>query len=60
MTVDIPREDRAKFVNRRTALRHYGDPVEISHIILNLALPASSYITGAIIPVDGGLSTRHA
>ena len=32
-----------------------GDPEEVAHITLSLALPASSYITGTAIPVDGGL-----
>jgi 3-oxoacyl-[acyl-carrier protein] reductase len=27
---------------------------------LNLALPASSFVTGAVIPVDGGLMARNA
>jgi 3-oxoacyl-[acyl-carrier protein] reductase len=26
---------------------------------LNLCLPASSFVNGAIIPVDGGMSIRH-
>jgi 3-oxoacyl-[acyl-carrier protein] reductase len=26
---------------------------------LNLCLPASSYVNGAIIPVDGGMTVRH-
>jgi 3-oxoacyl-[acyl-carrier protein] reductase len=27
---------------------------------LSLALPASSFVTGAVIPVDGGLMARNA
>ena len=27
-------------------------------MVLNLALPASSFVNGAIIPVDGGLTTK--
>ncbi len=60
MTDHLTEEDRATFARRRTALRRYGDPMEVAHVTLSLALPASSYITGAVIPVDGGLSTRHA
>lgn len=60
MSDHLAEEDRATFARRRTALRRYGDPMEVAHITLSLALPAASYITGAIIPVDGGLSTRHA
>ena len=58
MTGAIPPEQREKFARRRTALRRYGDPEEIAHMVLNLALPASSYVTGAIIPVDGGLTAK--
>jgi hypothetical protein len=27
-------------------------------MVLNLALPASSFLNGAVIPVDGGLSVK--
>ena len=60
MTDHLTEEDRTTFARRRTALRRYGDPMEVAHVTLSLALPASSFITGAVIPVDGGLSIRHA
>ena len=56
----IPDDDKAVFANRRTALRRYGDPEEVAHAILGLVLPAASYITGATLVVDGGLSIRNA
>jgi 3-oxoacyl-[acyl-carrier protein] reductase len=56
----VPEEDKAIFAKRRTALRRYGEPEEVAHITLSLVLPAASYITGAIIPVDGGLMARNA
>ena len=40
-------------------MRRYGDPEEVAHLTLSLALPAASYITGAIIPVDGGLTAKN-
>jgi 3-oxoacyl-[acyl-carrier protein] reductase len=60
MTEAIPEADRATFAKRRTALGRYGRPDEVAHITLSLCLPAASYITGAAIPVDGGLMARNA
>jgi len=59
MTELIPSEHREKFARRRTALRRYGDPEEVAHMVLNLALPASSYVTGAVIAVDGGQTMKN-
>lgn len=60
MTDEVPNEHKAIFANRRTALRRYGEPEEVAHMTLSLALPAASYITGTVIPVDGGLMARNA
>lgn len=37
-----------------TALGRIGKPIEVAYLALFLASDESSYITGAIIPVDGG------
>jgi len=60
MTEKVPEADKATFARRRTALRRYGLAEEVAHMTLNLALPASGFVTGAIIPVDGGLIARNA
>jgi 3-oxoacyl-[acyl-carrier protein] reductase len=60
MTRNIPEADRQTFANRRTALRRYGRPEEVAHMTLSLCLPAASFLTGAVIPVDGGLMARNA
>jgi 3-oxoacyl-[acyl-carrier protein] reductase len=60
MTAGLPEADRQTFAQRRTALRRYGRPEEVAHMTLSLCLPAASYITGAVIPVDGGLMARNA
>ncbi len=60
MTAAIPDEDKNVFAKRRTALRRYGLPEEVAHMTVSLCLPAASYITGATIPVDGGLMARNA
>ncbi|MEB2320142.1 MAG: SDR family NAD(P)-dependent oxidoreductase [Pseudomonadota bacterium] len=60
MTARIPAEQKTIFAKRRTALRRYGRPDEVAHMTVSLCLPAASYITGAVIPVDGGLMARNA
>ena len=60
ITEAIPEEHKTLFAKRRTALRRYADPEEVAHATLSLVLPASSFITGATLPVDGGLSIRNA
>lgn len=60
MTARIEETDKVVFAKRRTALRRYGLPEEVAQMTLNLALPASSFVTGAVIPVDGGLMARNA
>jgi 3-oxoacyl-[acyl-carrier protein] reductase len=60
MTSGIPDADKEVFAKRRTALRRYGEPEEVAQMTLSLCLPAASYITGAVIPVDGGLMARNA
>ncbi|WP_284125741.1 SDR family NAD(P)-dependent oxidoreductase [Parerythrobacter aestuarii] len=60
MTKGVPDEHKVIFAKRRTALKRYGEPEEVAHMTLSLVLPAASYITGAVIPVDGGLMARNA
>ncbi len=59
MTEPIPAEARQKFARRRVPLRRYGDPEEVAHAILGLALPAASYINGVVLLVDGGLRVQN-
>jgi 3-oxoacyl-[acyl-carrier protein] reductase len=39
----------------RIPLGRYGDPAEIGRFGAFMLSPAASYVTGAIIPVDGGM-----
>jgi 3-oxoacyl-[acyl-carrier protein] reductase len=59
MTAGIPDDDKATYARRRVPLRRYGIPEEVAHMTVSLCMPASSFVNGAIIPVDGGMSIRH-
>jgi len=59
MTAAIPAEAKATYARRRVPLRRYGDPEEVAHLTLSLCLPAASFVTGAVLAVDGGMSIRH-
>jgi 3-oxoacyl-[acyl-carrier protein] reductase len=60
MTDRISEEHKTVYAKRRTALRRYGYPEEVAHMTLSLCLPAASFLTGTVIPVDGGLMARNA
>jgi 3-oxoacyl-[acyl-carrier protein] reductase len=59
MTAAIPDDAKEKFARRKVPLRRYGDPEEVAHAILSLALPASSYVNGAVLVVDGGMTAKN-
>lgn len=54
MTHAIPEEHKNKYLEA-IPLKRYGDPKEVGRLVLFLASDASSYITGQVINVDGGL-----
>ena len=60
MTEAIPEEAKQEYARRRVALKRYAEPEEVAHGTLNFCLPASSFMTGATLPVDGGLTIKNA
>lgn len=50
--------DWSKKVIARTPMGRWGAPEEIATGILFLASPRSSFVTGVILPVDGGYSVK--
>lgn len=59
MTAAIPGEAKATYARRRVPLGRYGLAEEVAQMTLSLCLPAASYVTGAVLTVDGGMSIRH-
>ncbi len=59
LTQEIPDAHKDKFARRRVPLRRYGDPEEVAHGTLSLVLPAASYINGAVLVVDGGMTAQN-
>jgi 3-oxoacyl-[acyl-carrier protein] reductase len=58
MTAELT-DDRQKQILASVPLTRYGQVEEIAGVCLFLAGPDAAYITGAVIPVDGGLGMGH-
>lgn len=58
LTADIPTKqpERYDLISRRIPTGRWGDPEELQGTVIFLASPASDYVTGAVITVDGGYS----
>lgn len=57
MTKDVMADEKnVAAVTRMISLRRYAQPEEIAGVINFLASPAGGYITGQLIPVDGGMT----
>jgi 3-oxoacyl-[acyl-carrier protein] reductase len=52
-------EDRLKELTSAVPLGRMATPEEIAGVVAFLASPDAAYITGAVIPVDGGLGMGH-
>lgn len=46
--------ERFNFINERTPMGRWGYPPELEGIVIFLAAPASDFITGQTIYIDGG------
>ncbi|MFM7744750.1 MAG: SDR family NAD(P)-dependent oxidoreductase [Actinomycetota bacterium] len=59
MTADIPNESKTIYAKRKVPLRRYGEPEEVAQMTLSACLPAASFLNGATIVVDGGMTILH-
>ncbi len=60
ITDAISEEHKTIYAKRRVPLRRYAIPEEVAHMTLFCVLPSASFLTGAVIPVDGGLTIKKA
>jgi 3-oxoacyl-[acyl-carrier protein] reductase len=58
MTAALP-EERKKDILAGIPLARYATPDEVAGVVAFLASEDGGYITGAVIPVDGGLGMGH-
>ena len=58
LTAAIPanQPDRYDLISRRIPTGRWGEPEELQGAVVFLASPASNYVTGAVLTVDGGYS----
>ena len=58
MTAALP-ADRQEQIRQQIPLGRYATPGEVADVVTFLASDGAAYITGAVIPVDGGLGMGH-
>ncbi|WP_248242820.1 beta-ketoacyl-ACP reductase [Microbacterium kunmingense] len=58
MTAELPADTQAEYKKNIPAGR-FGDPAEVAGVVAWLASDDAAYISGAVIPVDGGLGMGH-
>ena len=58
MTAELT-DERKSAILEQIPLASLGTPEDVANTIIFLSSPAARYITGAVVPVDGGLGMGH-
>jgi 3-oxoacyl-[acyl-carrier protein] reductase len=58
MTAELP-PDRVAAYQASIPAGRFADPAEVAEVVRFVASDAAAYISGAVIPVDGGLGMGH-
>ena len=58
MTAALPEDTQAEY-KRNIPVGRFATPDEVAGVVAWLASDDAAYISGAVIPVDGGLGMGH-
>jgi len=58
MTAELSQETQDEY-KRKIPAGRFASPEEVANVVTWLASDSASYISGAVIPVDGGLGMGH-
>jgi 3-oxoacyl-[acyl-carrier protein] reductase len=58
MTQSIPAAKREELARRKIPLGRFGQPEEVAFMIATLVDPLASFVNGAVVAVDGGMTAQ--
>ena len=56
---DVLTDEQKALIKTQVPLGRYASPAEVAAAVTWLASDGAAYVTGAVIPVDGGLGMGH-